>query len=101
MFSKLAQMARDIYAVSATDSDVKREFSISGNIVNNCRNRLNSTTISNIMQLKRWLARNGTLTKYLKNNQIAQASWADIDSKTENEDDEKELNQKLIDWLKH
>lgn len=71
MFPKLAQMARDTYAVPATGSGVEREFSISGNIVNNRRNRLSPKTISDIMQYKRWMARTGVVTKLLKNQEDA------------------------------
>jgi hypothetical protein len=99
MFPKLAQMARDTYAVPATGSGVEREFSISGNIVNNRRNRLSPTTISNLMQFKRWLSRTGVLAKYLKDNQVELAMETDNESDVENEDDEEELNQELIDWL--
>ena len=55
----------------ATGSGVEREFSISGNIVNNRRNRLSPKTISDIMQYKRWMARTGVVTKLLKNQEDA------------------------------
>ena len=95
MFPSLARMARDTYAVPATGSGVEREFSISGNLVNKRRNRLNPKTISDLMQYKRWLARTGVLAK-LKAEKIDIISEED---ENENDEDEEELNQGLIDWL--
>ena len=53
MYPKLSKMARDVFAVSATDADVEREFSISERVVTKQRNRLSPTTIRDIMQYKR------------------------------------------------
>ena len=66
MFPKMARMARDTYAVPATSSGVEREFSISGNIVNNRRNCLSPKAISDLMQYKRWLAKIGVMAKFLR-----------------------------------
>ena len=92
MFPSLARMARDTFAVPATGSGVEREFSISGNLVNKRRNRLNPKTISDLMQYKRWLARTGVLAQ-LKAGKISE------EDENENDEDEEELNQELIDWL--
>ena len=95
MFPSLACMAQDTYAVPVTGSEVKREFSISGNLVKKRRNRLNPKTISDLMQYKRWLARTGVLAKLkLENDEII-----DEESGNENDEEKEELNQKLIDWL--
>ena len=96
MFPKMARMARDTYAVPATSSGVEREFSISGNIVNNRRNRLSPKTISDLMQYKRWLAKTGVMTKFLRDQG---STDMEMDSENEEEDDNDELNQELIDWL--
>jgi hypothetical protein len=95
MFPSLARMAQDTYAVPATGSGVEREFSISGNLVNKRRNRLNPKTISDLMQYKRWLARTGVLAKLrAENDEIV-----DEENGNENDEEEEELNQELIDWL--
>ena len=54
-------MARDVYAVPATGAGVEREFSISGRVITKQRNRLNPSTIRDVMQYKRWVARHGIL----------------------------------------
>ena len=59
MYPKLSKMARDVLAVPATGAGVEREFSISGRVVTKQRNRLSPTTIRDIMQYKRWVAKYG------------------------------------------
>ena len=61
IFPKLSKMARDVYAVPATGAGVEREFSISGRVITKQRNRLNPSTIRDVMQYKRWVARHGIL----------------------------------------
>jgi hypothetical protein len=102
MFPKLAQMARDTYAVPATGSGVEREFSISGNIVNNQQNRLSPKTISDIMQYKRWMARTGVITKFLKSQEDVNTTDIEMRGQTESEEEseDEELNEDLIVWLK-
>jgi hAT family C-terminal dimerisation region len=99
MFPKLAQMARDTYAVPATSSGVEREFSISGNIVSNRRNRLSPKTISDIMQYKRWMVRTGVVAEFLKDKERS-AMETEVENETELDDaDDDELNEDLIAWL--
>ena len=57
MYPKLSKMAHDVMAVPATGAGVEREFSISGRVVTKQRNRLSPKTICDIMQYKRWVAR--------------------------------------------
>src|SRR5437762_12202968 len=59
MYPKLSKMARDVLAVPATSAGIEREFSISGRVVTKQRNRLSPTTIRDLMQYKRWVARHG------------------------------------------
>src|SRR5438045_7247272 len=59
MYAKLSKIARDVMAVPATCAGVEREFSISGRVVTKQRNRLTPTTIRDLMQYKRWVAKHG------------------------------------------
>lgn len=101
IYPHLSKMAKDTFAVPATGSGVEREFSISGAIVTRGRNRLDPTTISDIMHYKRWLSRRGVVANYLKeldrNEDMESESGDEAKSNTDSE--EEELNQDLIDWL--
>jgi hypothetical protein len=103
MYPRLSKMAKDTFAVPATSSGVEREFSISGALVSKSRNRLDPTTISNLMQYKRWLARTGIATKfqqYRTDSQDLRVESEDDDTNsTHSESEDEELNQDLIDWL--
>src|SRR5437667_11579238 len=57
MYPKLSKMARDVLAVPVTSAGIEREFSISGRVVTKQRNRLMPTTIRDLMQYKRWVAK--------------------------------------------
>ena len=57
MNPKLSKMARDLLTVQATGAGIEREFSISGRVVTKQRNGLSPTTIRDLMQYKRWVAR--------------------------------------------
>ena len=95
MYPQLSKMAKDTFAVPATGSGVEREFSISGALVSKSRNRLNPTTISDLMQYKRWLARTGTAAKfqqYRMNSQDLPLESEDLDTdSTVSEPEEEEL----------
>jgi len=58
-FPHLAQMFRDVYAVSASGAGVEREFSKSGREASWTRSRLDPETISETMLPKSYLARQG------------------------------------------
>ena len=66
IYPQLSKMMKNTFAIPTTDNGVEREFSISGIIVSKGRNRLDPTTISDIMQYKRWLSRTGVVANYLK-----------------------------------
>jgi len=102
MFPKLAQMAQDTYAVPATGSGVEREFSISRNIINNRRNRLSPKTISDSIQYKRWMVRTGVVMKFLKSQEGTSTMEIDSQVQTDSEEEleDEELNEDLIAWLK-
>ena len=99
IFPNLSRLARDTYAVPATGAGVEREFSISGNLVDNRRNRLKPKTIADLMQYKRWVTRTGALAKFLKDNEAERLTEMAKEDDGDNEDQEEELNQDLIDWL--
>ena len=61
MYPRLSKMARDVLAVPATGAGVEREFSIAGRVVTKQRNQLSPSTIQDLMQYKRWVARQGTV----------------------------------------
>ena len=58
-FSKLSRMIRDYFAVPPTSAGIERQFSHSGFVVIPLRNRLISTTISDIMMYKNHLFHQG------------------------------------------
>jgi len=93
-FPRLANMARDVYAVPATGCGVEREFSISGNVVNIRRNRLHGKTIADIMQYKRWVANTRQSVVIEEDPQMFEEGevWSDPE-------DDIEYNQELVDWL--
>jgi hypothetical protein len=92
-FPRLANMARDVYAVPATGCGVEREFSISGNIVSKRRNRLLGKTIADIMQYKRWVANTRQSIVIEEDARFEEKElWSDSD-------DDIEYNQELVDWL--
>ena len=103
IYPQLSRMAKDTFAVPATGSGVEREFSISGMLVSKTRNRLNPTTISDLMQYKRWLARIGTSAKFLQYQIDVEDRDMPADdinaSSGHSESEDEELNQELIDWL--
>ena len=84
-------MVRDVYAVPPTGCGVEREFSISGRVVTKQRNRLCAITIRDIMQYKRWVARNGVPIE------MAQNGGADPE---EDGDLQAEDNKEVIEWVK-
>jgi hAT family C-terminal dimerisation region/Domain of unknown function (DUF4413) len=65
-YPKLARMARDYHAVSATGAGVERQFSRSGRVTTSLRSRLNSNTIRDIMLYKDYLARRDQDLKFWK-----------------------------------
>jgi len=95
IFPKMARWARDVFAVPSTGCGVEREFSISGRIVTKQRNRLVGSTISDIMQYKRWCARNGDLIEEAPLE--LEMDCGDNTSEVGTEFDER--NSELEDWL--
>jgi hAT family C-terminal dimerisation region len=93
-FPRLANMARDVYAVPATGCGVEREFSMSGNVVNKPRNRLHGKTIAKIMQYKRWVTNTHQSFVIEENAEMYETmeGWSDSE-------DDLEYNQGLVDWL--
>ena len=94
-FPRLADMARDVYAVPATGCGVEREFSMSGNIVSKRRNRLLGKTIADIMQYKRWVA-NTRQSIVIEDEDSQMFEEKEVWSDSE---DDVEYNQELVDWL--
>ena len=76
-------MARDIFAILVTGVGVEQEFSICGRMVTKHRNRLSPSTIRDLMQFKRWVARHGTVAKDLAQGAILVES--EMDDETESE----------------
>jgi hAT family C-terminal dimerisation region len=101
IFPKLSKMARDVYAVPASNAGVEREFNISGRLITKQRNRLNPATIRDLMQYKRWVARHGTILEELvdEDNEADEIESEILD--IELEENEPEVNKELIDWLKN
>jgi hypothetical protein len=105
MYPKLSKMARDVLAVPATGAGVEREFSISGRVVTKQRNRLSPTTIRDIMQYKRWVARHGMA---IPDEQLLADFYETEDDEMDDESDgeivdneeEEDENGPLGAWLK-
>jgi len=97
IFPKLSKMARDVYAVPATGAGVEREFSISGRVITKQRNRLNPSTIRDVMQYKRWVARHGMIADPLESLETDETE--DQNQEVLLEDDEN-VNSELVEWLK-
>ena len=91
MFPKLSKMVRDVYAVPPTGCGVEREFSISGRVVTKQRNRLCAKTIRDIMQYKRWVARNGVPIEMTQNGGADPEEDGDLQA---------EDNKEVIEWVK-
>ena len=92
IFPKMSRWAQDVFAVPSTGCGVEREFSISGRMVTKHRNRLSGSTISDLMQYKRWCARKGDIIEE-PSSELA----ADDQSEIGTEFDER--NDELEDWL--
>ena len=105
MYLKLSKMARDVFAVPATGAGVEREFSISGRVVTKQRNRLSPTTIRDLMQYKRWVARHGIVIPVEECLGIFGETEDDemdyeVESEFFDDEDEEEKNDGLAEWLK-
>ena len=94
IFPKLSKMARDVYA---TGAGVEREFSISGRVITKQRNRLNPSTIRDVMQYKRWVARHGIIADPMESLETDETE--DQNQEVLLEDDEN-VNSELVEWLK-
>ena len=90
-------MARDVYAVPATGAGVEREFSISGRVITKQRNRLNPSTIRDVMQYKRWVTRHGIIADPMESLETDETE--DQNQEVLLEDDEN-VNSELFEWLK-
>jgi hypothetical protein len=98
-------MVRDVMAVPATGAGVEREFSISGRVVTKQRNQLSPTTICDIMQYKRWVAKHGMVIPEEESLEVFSETEDDeMDYEVENEffedDAEENENSGLSEWLK-
>src|SRR5579859_504291 len=105
MYPILSKLARDVLAVPAMEAGVEREFSISGRVVTKQRNRQSPTTIRDIMQYKRWVARHGmVIPEDQSATNFEETEDDEVDYEAEGEivedDDEEENNGPLDDWLK-
>jgi hAT family C-terminal dimerisation region len=97
MYPDLSKMARDVYAVPPSSAGVEREFSISGRVITKQRNRLAPTTIRDLMQTKRWIARKG-LSK--TDNQEEELE-DEIGNDEEPLESEEKVNKELAEWLEN
>jgi len=105
MYPKLSKMACDVLAVPATGAGIEREFSISGRVVSKQRNRLSPTTIRDLMQYKRWVARHGIVIPVEESLGIfneTEHNEMDYDAESDffEDEDEEEENGDLAEWLK-
>ena|SRR6266496_1539546 len=105
MYLKLSKMARDVMAVPATGAGVEKEFSISGRVVTKQRNWLSTTTIRDIMQYKRWVAKHGILIPEEESLGVFSETEDDeMDYEAEDEffedEDVEEEDGGLSEWLK-
>jgi hypothetical protein len=92
-------MACDTFAVPASGAGVEREFSISGRVITKQRNRLNPSTIRDLMQFKRWSARHeGTLLDMTDRMDVLDD--LDVDEEVLMDDEEEENDSEVIEWLK-
>jgi len=100
LFPKMGMWYRDVGAVMASSAGVEREFSMAGDIVTKKRNRLSGTTISNIMQYKRWRARRGEHIIVAEPRDIPE-EYDEDDSDAESEFEERniELEEWLAEWM--
>src|SRR5579859_4019065 len=104
-YPKLSKMARDVLAVPATGAGVEREFSISGRVMTKQRNRLSPTTIRDIMQYERWVAKHGIVIPEEECRGVL-SETEDIEMDYEAEDESLRLEDEggevssLSDWLK-
>ena len=105
MYPKLSKMARDVMAVPATGAGVEREFSISGRVVTKQRNRLTPTTIRDLMQYKRWVAKHGIVIPEEESlGAFSETEDDEMDYEAEDEfiedEDQEEEDGGLSEWLK-
>src|SRR5579859_4554158 len=103
IFPKLSKMARNVYAVPATGAGVEREFSISGRVITKQRNRLSPSTIRDLMQYKRWVARHGSIWVDLVDQKKAAEGTSEVDDTDGDllpDYDEEEDNSQIVEWLK-
>ena len=105
MYPKLSKMACDVMAVPATGAGVEREFRISGRVVTKHRNQLSPTTICDIMQYKRWVAKHGMVIPEEESLEVFSETEDDeMDYEAEDEvfedDAEEDENSGLSEWLK-
>ena len=100
LFPRLQMMARDVFAVPATGAGVEREFSISGRVITKHRNRLSPKTIRDLMQYKRWVARQADVLEDGKCKEVPMAidSGATEADKTDCTERERELAKWLKSW---
>src|SRR5579859_4930468 len=103
IFPKLSKMACDVYAVPATGAGVEREFSISGRVITKQCNRLSPSTIRDLMQYKRWVARYGSIWVDLVDQKKAAEGASEVDD-TDGDPlpdyDQEEDNSQIVEWLK-
>ena len=76
---------------------VWKEFSISGRVITKQRNWLNPSTIRDVMQYKRWVARHGIIADSVE--RLGMDETEDQNQEDLLEDDEN-VNSKLVKWLK-
>jgi len=105
IYPKLSKMARDVMAVPATGAGVEREFSISGRVVTKQRNRLTPTTIRDLMQYKRWVAKHGIVIPEEESlGAFSETEDDEMDYEAEDEfiedEDQEEEDGGLSEWLK-
>jgi hypothetical protein len=103
LYPKLSKMARDVLAVPATGAGVEREFSISGRVVTKQRNQLKASTIRDIMQYKRWVAKHGAQIRNeepLANEVEGEEMDYDAEDEFTREEEEEEMENGVAEWLK-
>src|SRR5436190_18742249 len=76
---------------------VWKEFSISGRVITKQRNWLNPSTIHDVMQYKRWVARHGIISDPME-------SLETDETEDQNQEallgDDENVNSELVEWLK-
>ena len=98
----MQKMARDYLEIPSTGCSIEREFNISGCLVTKHRNRMVGRTISDLMFLKRSVARGGEGFSH----EVRPVASITVEAESEDEDnvDEKDRDieeMDLLEWLKH